>query len=367
MIKCRAILFLLILPFVMYSCDGLKFPGNILETSERAKYERQFSGNDSLMTIWKADFSSAVKNNLQIEDGFSLALNLKNQEATALGYSITLQQGDLIFIESDSASAGSKIFIDFFPEALGAESSKSQLLQNGKFSKFIEEEGKYKLIVQPEIGLKNFSFLKIYTQPSLAFPVANKNNSDVQSFWGASRDGGARNHEGLDIFAPRGTPVTSASPGLVVRTGNEGLGGKQVWLRDKNSGYSHYYAHLDSIMVHTGQQINTGDILGTVGNTGNAKGGATHLHFGIYTPKGAVDAFPFIRKRPVPPRIAAALPLFTVVKSGSNIRTGPGETFKIIETQEIETRITILGQNGLWYQVKTEKGVDGFVSKARLK
>ncbi|RYY98431.1 MAG: M23 family metallopeptidase, partial [Chitinophagaceae bacterium] len=66
-----------------------------------------------------------------------------------------------------------------------------------------------------------------------------------------------------------------------------------------------YYAHLDEQRVRPGQHVAAGDILGLVGNTGNARHTPAHLHFGIYTAGGAVDPFPFIDKTE---HAAAALP-----------------------------------------------------------
>ncbi len=69
--------------------------------------------------------------------------------------------------------------------------------------------------------------------------------------------------------------------GRIGFTGEKGLGGKQVWLRDTKRGQSLYYAHLDSIAKTSGS-VKTGDTLGFVGNTGNARTTPPHLHFGIY-------------------------------------------------------------------------------------
>ncbi len=125
--------------------------------------------------------------------------------------------------------------------------------------------------MQPEIGATSDFSLKVYKEPVYTFPVADKGNAAVQSFWGAARDGGRRSHEGIDIFAPRGTPVVAAVEGHVSSTGNRGLGGKQVWLRDSERGNSLYYAHLDSIIARPGMRVSPGDTLGLVGNTGNAR------------------------------------------------------------------------------------------------
>nr|WP_262902899.1 M23 family metallopeptidase [Salegentibacter lacus] len=89
--------------------------------------------------------------------------------------------------------------------------------------------------------------------PAYLFPVSEGINANVQSYWGANRDGGARSHEGIDIFAKRGTPVVAATNGSIGYKGEKGLGGKQVWLRDRKRNQSLYYAHLDSIANVSGK------------------------------------------------------------------------------------------------------------------
>ena len=138
--------------------------------------------------------------------------------------------------------------------------------------------------------------IRLGSYPQLStFPVQGARENDVGSVWGDARDGGRRRHEGIDIFAPRGTPLLAAAEGRVSRVRNRGLGGKQVWLRVPGAGVSLYYAHLDSQYVVDGQRVRAGDTVGTVGNTGNARSTPPHLHFGIYGPGGAVDPFPFVR------------------------------------------------------------------------
>jgi murein DD-endopeptidase MepM/ murein hydrolase activator NlpD len=133
--------------------------------------------------------------------------------------------------------------------------------------------------------------------PSLVFPVAHK-KAYVGSFWGAVRDGGKRKHEGIDIFAKKGTPVVAVSDGVVVAVTNGGRGGKTVWLRSADYGWAEYYAHLNEQKVKRGQKVTKGQVIGTVGNTGNAKLTPPHLHFGIYTTRGAVNPFPYVKNSP---------------------------------------------------------------------
>lgn len=131
---------------------------------------------------------------------------------------------------------------------------------------------------------------------SLPIPVEGVAPSDLRDTWGASRSEG-RAHEGIDIFAPRGTPVFSATRGVVVRKGWNRLGGKTVSVFGP-AGWTHYYAHLnewDSPAL--GDWVEAGTVLGYVGDTGNAKGTPFHLHYGIYESGTAMNPYPLLKRR----------------------------------------------------------------------
>lgn len=352
---------------LLLSCDGLKVPKHIFETSERRKYERSFSGSDTAMANWKQSFSTAIANRLTIPEGtpFTMAADLTGRNA--IGYSLDLKKGDQLIIESNVSNPNTKIFIDILAPGSEADQAESSLMANNTFSAVIENTGLYKVVIQPEIQLSEDFGLIWYTQPSLAFPVAGKGNRNVQSFWGASRDGGGRSHEGVDIFAPRKTPVVAVTDGLITRTGNQGLGGKQVWQRDAVLGNSYYYAHLDSILTASGRKVKTGDTLGWVGNTGNAAGGPTHLHFGIYTMGGAVDPYPYIRTRPVPQlNSKTAVPESKFSKAGTNLRSGPGTQYEVLNVLNEKTSVRILAVTGSWCHIRIQDGREGFVLRERL-
>jgi murein DD-endopeptidase MepM/ murein hydrolase activator NlpD len=147
--------------------------------------------------------------------------------------------------------------------------------------------------------LKNLAYaIRLGAMPapaSLPVPVAGVAPRQLADTWGGARSGGRR-HEGIDIFARRGTPVLSATEGIVLRVGTNSLGGQVVWVLGPG-GQRHYYAHLDSYGdVHAGMRIDAGAIVGYVGNTGNAATTPPHLHYGIYTAGGAVNPYPFLRR-----------------------------------------------------------------------
>lgn len=118
----------------------------------------------------------------------------------------------------------------------------------------------------------------------LIFPVKGKDLADIISYYGDPRDGGKRKHEGVDITAPRGSAVLAVADGTIDKVKEGGSGGKQIWLKLEN-GWMVYYAHLHAQLVKEGQTVKTGDLIGTVGNTGNAINAGPHLHFCLYPTK----------------------------------------------------------------------------------
>lgn len=131
---------------------------------------------------------------------------------------------------------------------------------------------------------------------TLPLPIAGVPPAALRDSWGAVRSGG-RKHQGIDIFAPKGTPVRSTTRGLVFRIGENRLGGNVVWIFGPGR-QMHYYAHLDGFgKFEPGALVMPGDIVGYVGNTGNARGTPPHLHYGVYTPgAGAINPFPLLQQ-----------------------------------------------------------------------
>jgi murein DD-endopeptidase MepM/ murein hydrolase activator NlpD len=126
------------------------------------------------------------------------------------------------------------------------------------------------------------------------FPVAGDHNF-IDS-WGFPRSGG-RVHKGADIFADWGTPIVAIERGVISRIGTNSLGGLVVWLQGE-SGNAYYLAHLAAYApgLTVGQVVDSGSLVGYVGNTGNAITTPPHLHFEVHPGGGdAVNPYPLLK------------------------------------------------------------------------
>jgi peptidoglycan LD-endopeptidase LytH len=227
---------------------------------------------------------------------------------SAAAYRMDLQRGRRLVVDVtfDSVQPG-RLFVDLFEVAADGSTRRVASLDanDTTLTHEVRRDTTYVLRVQPEL-LRGGRFTLVQrTVSSLVFPIPGLTARAIQSGFGAARDGGARGHEGVDIFASRGTPVVAVADGLAQMSTNT-LGGNVVWLHDRSGGRTFYYAHLDGWAIEGSTRVRAGDILGYVGNTGNARTTAPHLHFGIYV-RGAIDPAPFLRPDdpdPPPPAVS---------------------------------------------------------------
>jgi len=124
----------------------------------------------------------------------------------------------------------------------------------------------------------------------LVFPVRGAHY--YGNSWGYPRPGG-RHHMGTDIMAARGTPVVAVTSGSARPHWNS-LGGNSITITGSN-GWSYYYAHLNKYAIHGTVHVKAGQVIGYVGNTGDARGGPTHLHFQMGPHARWVNPYPYLR------------------------------------------------------------------------
>lgn len=112
----------------------------------------------------------------------------------------------------------------------------------------------------------------------VSIPVGNHGSYNPKSFW---HPWGDHKHRGVDLFAKSGTEIKPAAPGVVLFTSDGfGAGGRVAAVLGP-AGRIYYYAHMDEVMCHPLQFVTSESVIGTVGNSGNAKNTPSHLHFSI--------------------------------------------------------------------------------------
>jgi len=143
-------------------------------------------------------------------------------------------------------------------------------------------------------------------ETALAMPVEGISpRALTDSFLDPRGPGGIRRHEAIDIMAAKGTPVLAAAPGRIAKLHRSKAGGTSIYVRSNDKETLYFYAHLDNYAdgLKEGQRIATGDVLGTVGSSGNAAPDAPHLHFAVFQttrdaqwwePANAINPYPLL-------------------------------------------------------------------------
>ena len=306
------------------------------------------------------------------------------ERPTALAFRIPVRRGQRLFIEARLLpDTSALIFLDLFEVSSDTLSPLRPLMSADSGTSALEFEprrdGEVVLRVQPELLRGGRYTLTVRAEPILAFPVHGRGLQDVGSVFGDPRDGGRRDHHGVDIFAPRGTPALAGVTAIVRRVETTDRGGNVVWLRDESRGLSLYYAHLDRQTVTQGMRVEPGDTVGLIGNTGNARTTPPHLHFGVYQ-RGPVDPYPWVYR---PRGRIAALALDTMlfgrwarsVRDGIVLRAAPDAAMDRSRggtgdgpdpALTRHTALLVLAGSGSSFRVRMPDGRMGWVSSASV-
>ncbi|MCM5529088.1 M23 family metallopeptidase [Parasegetibacter sp. NRK P23] len=299
----------MLLLFLLAGCTG---PGKSFLSGKtpHEAYQQKIAQLGLDNSAMGKQWMDAAKKSLSAPASISLPYTEKGyfsaETPGATGYSFSVKRGEMITasLEANPDSAF-RLFMELWARNKELEHKLVKAADTTYNITFeVPSDGIYQLRIQPELLSNGNYTLTIQTGPSLAFPVPANANPRTTSFWGAARDGGNRSHEGVDIFAAKRTPLLAAADGRILRTGENNLGGKVIFMKPEGKNISLYYAHLDEQLVSPGQTVQQGDTIGLMGNTGNARTTPPHLHFGIYTGNGAIDPYPFINnKRPATPTL----------------------------------------------------------------
>ena len=337
---------------------------------EKAGLENTALGRD-----WLAAAQSSLRQPLSVSLPFREAGYFAASEARAVAYAVRLRDGQRLSAVAAANGSPLTIFLDLYrqtgdtanPLDLVATVDTSISPAGARLVHEARRDGMYVLRVQPELLRSGGYTITVSTEPTLAFPVSGRDSKAVKSFFGADRDAGARRHHGIDIFAPRGTPVLAAARGTVRSVSPNNLGGNVVWLSDYERGQTLYYAHLDRHNVTAGQSVEVGDTLGFVGNTGNARTTAPHLHFGVYRRgQGPRDPYPFVYRSAArtPAIVADTSELGTLARSRGRAAILGSLDFNAatLTTVDAATPMRIDGAAGSWFRVRLPDGTEGYVA-----
>lgn len=328
---------------------------------QKAGIDRTALGQD-----WNRAGQQALSRPVAVATPFRETGYFPPEEAGAIAYRLELQRGRRLAVDvAFESSAPARLFVDLF-RATGEPTPQRVAFLEADQSSLVydaERDGAYLLRIQPELLRGGRFTLTQRTLATVRFPVPGLTTAAVQSLFGAARDAGARQHEGVDIFAARGTAVVAVVDG-VARASTNGLGGNVVWLQQPGSGRTFYYAHLDRQAVGGMARVTEGEVVGYVGNSGNARGTSPHLHFGIYE-HGPVDPLPFLRPDdavpPPPPARDDLGDLVRVTAARTPLRAGPAADQPQVAQLARHAPGRLLGATAGWLRVSMPDGATGYI------
>ena len=328
----------------------------------------------ALGRAWIGAAESALSNPLTIEAPYEEEGFFPPEEPLALGFLVSLRRGHRLEVRVDMAGVSDQepqVFVDIFRRAPDTTRAPVPVLSGEAGVDLVFEPrrtGDYLIRVQPELLRGGRFQIRIGKDPAMAFPVAGRSSRSILSFFGDPREAGRRTHHGVDIFAPRGTPVVATAEAYVTRVDTTPRGGRVVWLRDNQRRASIYYAHLEEALTREGTRVGPGDTIGLVGNTGNARTTPPHLHFGLYfRGEGPLDPWDYIAELPSDPApvdvdLAELGSWVRVSGNEINLRDRPTRRGSVLADLPRHTAVRVMGGVGSWYRVRLPDGGEGFVA-----
>ncbi len=332
--------------------------------------------NTALGKDWISISEEVLSNPVDVRPPFKEVFYVNPASAFAIAYRFSARRGQRIEldVEVNSPQPG-RLFIDLFRVADDSPENTLVASANENETRLEFEpqrDNQYVVRLQPELLRGGQFTLTLRNGPALAFPVARRNSRAILSGFGLPRDGGRRTHDGIDIFAPRHTPVLAPCRALVRRVDKGELGGNVVWLWDPKRRMSLYFAHLQTQDVSSGVWVDAGQQIGTVGNSGNARTTSPHLHFGIYARGiGAVDPHYYVAETNMTPTAVSAdmEALGRWMRSNAqpvSFRSSWGSMSTGGRTLERHIPLMVLAATRNMYRVRLPDGTSGYVAARSL-
>ncbi len=363
-------LFVLIVSLICLASCNNSVKGIFVKKTAREKYEDRV---DKLYPdegrAWKNAGTLALLQPLTIAAPYAEIGSLHGDSADVSSFRFSVKAGQKIQVKLTKLDTPFTAYTELWEVAADGTPKFLNIADTafGQLEQPSLQAGEYIVRMQPELKARGRYKFSLLLSPLLGNPIYPGVKNNIGSLWGDSRDAGGRSHEGIDIFAKKGSYVVAVADGVVRRIGDGGIGGKVVWLSPDDYDISIYYAHLDTQLVQSGQQVKKGDVLGTVGNTGNAKFTPAHLHFGVYSGYGAVDPLAFVQdvKPAADPKGSDKLNSWFKTMAKSKLYPSPEKKNALVITDALNLKTQSI--SGSFYRVILENGMRGFVPEADIK
>lgn len=362
-------------------CSPEIVPEPYRPSSARDAYRHSLERSGLLHTAlgqeWLAAGRHALEAPIPVEPSFREALYVDARAAFAVGYRLSLLRGQRSEVRVRVEGVPPpRLFVDLFRLSDEPDAEPVHVASAGEGDRRLafepRRDGEYLLRLQSELLRGGRVRLEIRNVASLGFPVEGHDTGAIGSRFGAPREGGRRQHHGVDIFADRHTPVRAPARAWVRRVADWRLGGRVIWLHDRRRDLHLYFAHLESRAVREGTWVDAGETIGSVGNSGNARTTPPHLHFGIYVRgEGPIDPWPFLHEPAgEPPEVGAGLDaLGTWRRTGARttrLRAALGRRSPSVGELPPHTAVRVLGAARRSLRVRLPDGVAGYVGEADL-
>lgn len=341
------------------SCRKETVPKEFRPNNEHQAYLHSLKQANLLRTALGKDWADAAKTAIDkpilVSTPYQEMLLIDSSIAFSEGYRFSAKEGQTIEVTLDYLGSDSTLlFLDAYRiddkyDTYSRVASSNKLNRKIQFTTHTNSD--YTIRLQTELLRGGKCLLKIILKPSLKFPLEGKGISSIGGLFGDPRDGGKREHHGVDIFGKRNTPIYAPIDGYISRVGESDMGGLYVWLRNPKNRISLYFAHLQTQSVKVNTSVKAGDLLGSVGNTGNAKNTPPHLHFGIYGFRRAINPYYYLQKLDtIPKTIICPKELLGDWVIASKAMTQ--DNFQINK----KDRLKIIAASGKHYRVINTKG-----------